>query len=97
MSDYLNFRGKCKEMSEALVKSDPTLTLVRGHYDCPSWGLQPHWWTKGQNGNIQDPTVNQFPSRGIGEYIEFDGNVECSNCGKTKKEADMRFDSNYAF
>ena len=96
-SDYSKYRGKCKEMSEALVKTDPTLTLVRGHYDCFSWGLQPHWWVRDKEGNVIDPTANQFPSKGVGEYIEFDGNVDCSNCGKTMKEADASFESNYAF
>ncbi len=31
-SDYLKYRGKCKEMSEQLCATDPTLTLVRGYY-----------------------------------------------------------------
>ena len=36
-SDYLKYRGKCKEMSEALVANNPALRLVRGHYWCPIW------------------------------------------------------------
>jgi hypothetical protein len=35
-SDYMKYRGKCKEMSEALVKENPKLRLVRGHYYCHS-------------------------------------------------------------
>lgn len=96
-NDYLQFRGKCKEMSESLVSQDPTLTLVRGHYLCPYWGEQPHWWVKDQNGKVIDPTSRQFPSKGAGEYIEFDGNVDCSQCGKTMREEDADFESNYAF
>lgn len=95
--DYSQYRGKCKEMSEALVAADPTLTLVRGHYFCPFWGEQPHWWTKRPDGTIVDPTKNQFPSKGIGEYVEFDGTVECSNCGKRIREEDGDYESNYVF
>ena len=97
MTDYEKYRGKCKEMSEALVEADATLTLVRGHYDCPLWGKQPHWWVKDQNGKIIDPTVKQFPSKGTGEYVEFNGFVECAQCGKVTEEANASFDSNYAF
>lgn len=96
-SDYSKYRGKCKEMSEALVTADPNLTLVRGFYMCPFWGEQQHWWVKDKNGNIIDPTVKQFPSAGLGEYVEFDGTVECSECGKSMKEEDASFDSSYAF
>lgn len=46
MSDYLKFRGKCKELSEAACAEDPSLALVRGHYYCPIWNVtEPHWWT----------------------------------------------------
>jgi hypothetical protein len=95
--DYARYRGKCKEMSEALVADDPTLTLVRGHYICPFWGDQAHWWTKRSDGTIVDPTKNQFPSKGLGDYVEFDGMVECANCGKAVAEGEASFESNYAF
>ena len=96
-SDYAKFRGKCKKMSQTLVDANPELTLVRGHYYCFSWGLQPHWWVKDKSGNIVDPTCKQFPSKGMGEYIEFNGTVDCSQCGKNIKEEDADFESNYAF
>jgi hypothetical protein len=96
-TDYEKYRGKCKEMSEALLQQNPALTLVRGYYCCPIWGEQPHWWTKAADGTIHDPTKNQFPSRGVGEYVEFDGNVDCANCGKSMKEEDADIDGNYAF
>lgn len=95
-TDYQKYRGKCKEMSEALVRADPSLVLVRGYY-CPFWGEQPHWWCKRSEGSIVDPTKDQFPSRGAGTYVEFDGNVECSNCGKQMKEEEASFESNYCF
>lgn len=96
-TDYEKYRGKCKEMSEALVAADPTLTLVRGHYFCPIWGEQAHWWTRAPDGKVIDPTKDQFPSRGIGEYVEFDGNIPCSNCGKNMKEEDADIEGRYAF
>jgi hypothetical protein len=96
-SDYLKYRGKCKEFCEALIEKDSSLKLVRGHYDCPIFGLQPHWWCLDTDGKVVDPTKNQFPSRGIGEYIEFDGNVECSQCGKQMKEEQAQYESNYVY
>lgn len=98
-TDYERYRGKCKEMSEALVAQDPTLTLVRGHYLCPIWGEQPHWWCKKSDGTVVDPTKDQFPSRGCGEYVEFDGIIHCSNCGKEMREDvdEIDHESNYAF
>ena len=96
-SDYQKYRGKCKEMSEALIAQDPSLTLVRGFYYDAQWGEQQHWWTKDSNGNIIDPTKDQFPSKGLGHYEEFDGMVECAECGKTMKEEEASFESRYAF
>ena len=95
--DYSKYRGKCKEMSEALIADDPSLELVRGYYLCPWWGEQPHWWVKRRDGSILDPTKDQFPSKGSGRYIEFDGMIECSNCGKEISEDDADIDGNYAF
>lgn len=95
-SDYTLYRGKCKEMSEAAVAADPTLTLVRGHYYCPVWGKQAHWWTVRADGSILDPTALQFPSEGHGTYVPFDGAVECAECGKEMREADVEHaDSRY--
>jgi hypothetical protein len=96
-SDYLKYRGKCREFSEAAVRTDPSLTLVRGWYHCPSWGRQSHWWCKTPSGRIVDPTKDQFPSRGFGEYVEFEGIVTCSECGKEILEQDADYESNYCF
>lgn len=85
-------------MSEAAVAKDPSLTLVRGWYDCPFWGKQQHWWTQRPDGTIYDLTKNQFPSRGIGEYIPVDeGGLElpCEECGKVIKEKDFIVMGNY--
>lgn len=95
--DYIKYRGKCKEMSEALVADDPTLQLVRGWYHCPIWGKQEHWWCKTPEGKIIDPTARQFPSKGIGEYEEFAGIFSCAECGTDVKEENAIFESNYVF
>ena len=98
VEDYVKYRGKCKSMCEAVLVDRPELTLVRGFYMCPMWGEQQHWWLKDAEGNIIDPSVRQFPTKGIGaEYIEFDGTCECAECGKSFKEDDGKFESNYAF
>lgn len=96
--DYTKFRGKCKEMSEALVKEDPELRLVRGYYWDALWGKQGHWWCEDKAGNIIDPTKDQFPTKGEGAYTEFNGMVECAECSKEMKEEDCpSFHGNYAF
>jgi len=98
-SDYLRYRGKCKEYVDKLVSTDNSLRAVRGHYHCPFWGEQPHWWAVDGHGKIIDPTSAQFPSKGGGEYVEFNGKVSCSECGKQMNETDpeVRFESNYCF
>lgn len=96
-TDYIKYRGKCKEFCEELVAKDPSLRMVRGHYEDTFWGKQPHWWCVDIVGNIVDPTVKQFADGGMGEYIEFDGWCECSQCGKRIHESEARFESRYAF
>jgi len=85
-SDYAKYRGKCKEFSTKAVEEDPTLTLVRGHYYDPYWGKQQHWWTVRPDGTIFDPTKDQFPSKGRGNYEPFDGIIICEICGSAKPE-----------
>lgn len=97
VSDYATYRGKCKEMSEALIAADNSLSLVRGYYHCPIWGKQAHWWVKKPDGTIIDPTKNQFPSKGLGTYEEYDGTVECAECGKVIQEEDANIVGRYAF
>jgi len=84
-----SLRGRCHELAKKACEEDPTLRLVRGHYYCAHWGEQPHWWAEKPDGTIVDPTAAQFPSGGRGAYIEFDGFVECEECGKCLPEAEM--------
>jgi hypothetical protein len=97
MENYRKYRGKCREMSEELVLEDRSLRLVKGWYVCPIWGKQAHWWTVRQDGTIVDPTVAQFLSNGAGEYVEYDGTVECAQCGRKMREEDATFYGRYAF
>ena len=88
-SDYRRFRGRCHELSTAAVAADPTLTLVRGHYVCPVWGEQEHWWTLRADGIVSDPTAHQFPSRGLGLYVPYRGVASCAECGVEMPEGDV--------
>ena len=97
MSDYLKLRGKCQQLSKQAADNNPDLTLVRGWYLCPIWGKQDHWWCKDKSGKIHDPTAKQFPSNGCGEYVEFDGKIECAHCQAITSENDASFYGNYAF
>ena len=82
-SDYMQFRGKCQEACQDAVRRDSGLRIVRGWYYCPVWGKQAHWWCVKPDGTIMDPTVRQFPTKGVGaEYKEFDGYVDCEYCGQ---------------
>lgn len=98
MSDYLKYRGKCKEFCDKLIAKHPHLTLVRGYYFCPIWNVEEqHWWCEDINGTIIDPTKLQFGSKGLGIYRKFDGTVECSNCGKIVAEEDAQHSGRYSF
>lgn len=102
---YKVFRGRCKELCEAAVAADPALTLVRGHIFVAQWPSdpeQPHWWCKRGDGTIHDPSWQQFPFNSppsVNLYFEFDGNIDCANCGETFKETDpgVGFDGRHAF
>lgn len=97
-TNYMKYRGKCKEFSELACAENPNLTMVRGHYYCPIWNRnEQHWWCVDQDGTIHDPTKQQFPSNGLGEYVPFDGHVTCDNCSKQILEDEARFEGRYAF
>ena len=94
----LSLRGKCKEMAEALVSENASLILVRGHHICPIEGKMEHWWTKTKDGKIIDPTSGQFHSGGtLGEYVEFNGIVECESCKLETEESNAVFYNRYGF
>lgn len=96
--DYVKFRGRCKELSDAAIAADPSLTLVRGYYDCPLWGRQAHWWTVRPDGTIYDPSVAQFPTKGFAAtYVPFDGMLACEECGEPVADVDACFSGRHPF
>lgn len=77
--------GKCVEITTAMQVAFPELVRVRGHYYCWVWGERAHWWLL-DGEEIIDPTKEQFPSCGNGEYVQWvEGTPEptgsCMNCG----------------
>jgi hypothetical protein len=97
-TDYLDFRGKCKELAEAACAKDFTLKLVRGWYHCPIWGKQAHWWAVSLDRAIIDPSVRQFPTAGVGaDYEEYDGNIECEFCNKVVAESAAYLYAHHAY
>lgn len=98
MNEYLKYRGRCKDLAESLCTKNKSLTLVRGYYYCPIWGVESqHWWCKDVDGNIVDPSAEQFPSEGAGKYTEFNGVVVCPECGKHLPDENAKFYSSFAF
>ena len=101
--DYQKYRGKCREMSQALCDTDPDLELVRGHFLCSSWGEQPHWWcVRKSTGEIVDPSVRQFPSGRIGivskdRYVPYNGFITCEQCGIEVAEAEAYIYGNHTY
>lgn len=88
VTNYMKYRGKCKEMSEALVAEDPSLRLAKGFYYAAGWGPQGHWWCVKPDGTIVDPTKLQFPCEGRGHYEEIDENTvtQCAACDNAVTE-----------
>ena len=79
--------GCCAEATLAMQAAFPELIRVRGEYLCWVWGSRDHWWLKTPDGTIVDPTKDQFPSKGVGEYQERDESQpeptgRCPNCGE---------------
>jgi len=97
VSNYKKFRGKCKEFCDELMECNPSFQLVRGYYYEPLWNREePHWWCVDECGAIHDPTKLQFPSGGISEfYREFDGTVDCEECGLKINEGDIVMQGRY--
>jgi hypothetical protein len=95
-TDYIKYRGTCKEACEELIAKDPSLTLVRGHYFCPLWySDEEHWWCVNEYKELIDQTNKQFPSKGHGFFTGFDGYFTCEICGKKVKEEEVIMNGNH--
>ena len=78
--------GRCAEITQEMVREFPKLKRVRGHYHCSVWGEREHWWCVDADDALIDPTAAQFPSKGLGEYAEWDESQQeptgkCRECG----------------
>lgn len=79
--------GKCAEATIKMVAQFPELKRIRGHYYCFIWGERQHWWCVDPLGWIIDPTSMQFPSKGTGDYVEWNESSpeptgKCPNCSE---------------
>tara|TARA_R110000803_G_scaffold32357_2_gene71378 strand:- start:5188 stop:5559 length:372 start_codon:yes stop_codon:yes gene_type:complete len=84
--------GQCGNVTAAMQAEFPELTRVRGHYYCLAWGQRQHWWLVDIQGNIVDPTSDQFPSKGTGQYEPWTEGAQeptgkCHNCGELHYES----------
>ena len=77
--------GKCRQVSHAMVAAFPELRIAYGNYYCPIWGERWHMWLVAPDGEIIDPTIQQFPSP-HGSYVELSEKElpvgRCAQCGK---------------
>ena len=81
--------GMCSGVTLKMQKAFPELKRVRGWYRCRFWGERDHWWLVSPEGEIIDPTADQFPSLGGGEYRPIDESNpdqlvrvgKCMDCG----------------
>lgn len=88
-----SLRGLCAGATEQMVAAFPELRRVRGHVGHTAGrAYEPHWWCVDPNGNIVDPTREQFFEPRVGwteiHYEEFDESLahmlptgKCMNCG----------------
>ncbi len=72
--------GKCEELTKRMALAFPELHRIRGHYNCPIDGRLPHWWMLSPNGEVIDPTRNQFSSKGQGRYEPHVGPEPTGTC-----------------
>lgn len=82
-------RGTCRQAAERLAASEDGLTVVRGWYLDAHWGTQEHWWCVRTDGEIVDPTVEQFPTGhlpALRHYVPFEGLYPCVGCGVPVEE-----------
>ena len=75
--------GTCEGVTRRMAEAFPELRRVRGHYVCPVQGRLPHWWMLAPDGQVIDPTRDQFASPEDGAYEEHVGpepTGRCLNC-----------------
>lgn len=80
--------GRCRDEALKLAREDRSLTIVRGWAIPVGHAMVQHWWLIDCDGNIVDPTVDQFPLKPlyspecVGVPVERPQRVHlCPNCG----------------
>lgn len=86
ISELVNYQ--CRSFSQAMVKQFPELKLQRGivSFSEPCPQRYEHWWCVLPNGEIYDPTVEQFKNRDPLVYTVWTPDMpvrvgRCMNCG----------------
>lgn len=64
-------RGKCDEATRQMVEAFPELRRAAG-FVYVQWGRDQHWWCVTKEGEIVDPTFEQFGVFGVQSYEELD-------------------------
>ena len=83
--------GSCDYFTRVMAERFPELKRVAGFYYAPGGVAShgEHWWLTDKDGNIVDPTADQFPSQGTGVYVPYDpkkhsvAKGSCPWCGIT--------------
>ena len=90
LSRTMSSTGACGSFTRVFAERVPELTRVPGFYISPAGHSHgEHWWLVDAAGNIVDPTADQFPSQGTGNYVPYDptkhlvAKGRCRNCGCT--------------
>lgn len=82
---YETAYGNCQPVCHAMREAFPELRLAYGNYYCLIWGERWHMWLATPDGEIVDPTQQQFPTQG-GPYVERREEErpagKCANCGE---------------
>jgi hypothetical protein len=71
---YRTSNCKCNLFVRAMHEEFPDLRMVPGYYYLPDGetSLGEHWWLQDPQGNIIDPTADQFECRDHGVYEPYD-------------------------
>ena len=59
--DSIMVRGRCQSFVKEFIARFPELTAVPGHCGTEGWWNE-HWWCVDRDGNVVDPTNDQFGS-----------------------------------
>lgn len=95
LPEYYIVKARCMEFSNAFVEKFPELRTERGwinsqEREAKGWSAGEHWWCVDPEGNIVDPSLNQFafwrePEKLVYKVFNPETDViyigRCHNCG----------------